>query len=73
MKHEKTYSAWLSELKAKFADANEFAVASAIYPFFNDFQEGVSPEKSFQYFDFWACGERDDSDIRHATEMEMGQ
>ncbi len=44
------YTAWRSELKAKFALRDEYYLANAIYPFFEDFQNGKTPQESYESF-----------------------
>lgn len=47
------YAAWIAELKSKFEQAEEFALASEIYSFSSAFKDGMSPQAAYADFDKW--------------------
>lgn len=51
-------SAWLAELRTHFPIADEFRLADAIYPFATDYENGLTPQQSYDRFDlFVSCEE----------------
>lgn len=52
-----TFPQWLSELRSLFPVADEYALAAAIYSFFADFENGLTPQESYTAFDQFVSAE----------------
>lgn len=51
MNNPMAFNIWIALIKTRFAEAEEFELARAIYPFEEDFENGMSPQNSFDKFD----------------------
>jgi hypothetical protein len=53
---DRDYATWRDQIKTFFAHPDEFNLASEIYQFAADFENGMTAKQSYDSFDAWvAC------------------